>query len=729
MPSTYLEYRLLAQNLPRTLARFERQAPVSREAEYYRANIGKVKSVDDFLADDRLFAYAMRAHGLEDKIGAKAFMRRVLVSDLSDARSFARSLVDTRYQAFARAFHFTTEGKVSEGLEAAQADAQEDETAGLYSEHRVRRGEKAATEVANYRSRIGLMTSVDEFLRDERLFSVALTAFGLEPRHASLATIRSVLTSDLSDPNSVANTLGDARYVALASAFGFQTDGSLPSGVHAQTDAQVEDTMERYFEATGNGASPAAASFRTEVYRAGIAALTSVDELLANDRLYEYALTAFDIDPLLTTKSDIRGVLLSDLGDPNSPANQRSERYQNLAAAFSFNADGTVASGGAQSAAQLESTVNGYFEHFNDDAELSDTALATYYRGRIGSITTVDELLSDRRLYSYVLDAFDFDPALISKGEIRRILLSDVSDPRSYANSRSDPRYRALAAAFNFAKDGTVTTALKAQTDNDELATITLYNTRVGTTAAEKERAKAENTYYHEAIGKLESIDELIADRRVVSYLLKAFGLEGENVSNDTLRRVLTSDPADPKSFARRLNDERYRDLAAAFNFTSDGKIKRAPEHQVQTRNETFETADLYLSQVLEKDAGAQNEGVRLALYFRRKAAGLNSAFGILADRALIEVVRTALNLPAQFSQIDIDAQAKFIEKRLKIQDLKDPLKLDRFLAQFAALYDVNNNRAAASSPAVLLSSAGAAGTGVDQGLLSSLQNVRPGRV
>src|SRR5262245_30495672 len=106
MTSTYLDYRVYTQDLAKTLKRTAEQPQNAREAEYYKANIGKVKSVEEFLKNDRLYNYAMQAYGLSDMIKSKAFMKKVLQSDLDDPKSFARSLVDTRYQVFARAFNF-----------------------------------------------------------------------------------------------------------------------------------------------------------------------------------------------------------------------------------------------------------------------------------------------------------------------------------------------------------------------------------------------------------------------------------------------------------------------------------------------------------------------------------------------------------------------------------------------------------------------------------------------
>ena len=104
MLSTYTSYNLIAKDMVKSLNRTATETANAREAAYYKENIGKVSSVDAFLDDFQLYSYAMKAYGLEDMIYAKAFMRKVLESDMSDANSFANKLTDVRYQDFASAF-------------------------------------------------------------------------------------------------------------------------------------------------------------------------------------------------------------------------------------------------------------------------------------------------------------------------------------------------------------------------------------------------------------------------------------------------------------------------------------------------------------------------------------------------------------------------------------------------------------------------------------------------
>ena len=108
MVSTYLSYDLVNRDIKANLQRVATSQQVERERAYYNENIGNITTLDDFLDDYRLYSYAMKAHGLEDMTYAKAFMKKVLESDLSDENSFANKLTDQRYRQFATAFLFSS---------------------------------------------------------------------------------------------------------------------------------------------------------------------------------------------------------------------------------------------------------------------------------------------------------------------------------------------------------------------------------------------------------------------------------------------------------------------------------------------------------------------------------------------------------------------------------------------------------------------------------------------
>ncbi|MCC7251235.1 DUF1217 domain-containing protein [Hyphomicrobium sp.] len=719
MISTFLSYRMFTADIAKSVQRTLANAQVAREQSYYRENIGKVTSVDDFLNNQRLYAYAMKAYGLEDMTYAKAFMRKVLESDLSDENSFVRKLVDSRYLEFARAFNFTPEGGVSAGTTVVQDQSDLDEVLGLYSEQRLRKGMAVATEVQYYQARMATITSADQFVADERLFNFALTAYGIDASIASEAAIKSVISGDLSV---VTGSPHYAKYEKLAAAFSFQADGTVASGGEAQTASQMLQTIYLNYDVNGASASASAAAFNTGIYKGLVPSLTSVDELVDNDLLRDYAVIAAGIDPVVISKQMVRDILTSDLNDPASYANTKPE-YAKLAAMFNFNTDGSLDAGvPAQTTAQLNGLVDDYHANYQAKALDSETLHTSDYKRSIGLIFTVDDLLNDQRAYTYVMRAFGLDPNEESKSKIRQVLTSDPNDPFGFVRRLRDERYVTLASAFNFGSDGLPQGPLRAQFSSVKTETIDRYTATLGTYDYQKEAGEVESDYYSEAIDNIETVDQLLADKRLVAYIKKAFGFEKETISDGMWRQILTSDVDDPKSFVNLASNSRFRELAGAFNFATDGTAKRIAVGQVQDPNVLANTQDLYIRQTMEQTAGDQNAGVRLALYFQRKASSIQSAYSILADKALLEVVMTSLGLPDTAAQADVDVLAKMISSRINLEDFKDPAKVEKFLARFAALYDIQNPQSTTSIPSLLL---GQEGLGIGQDLLSSIQSVK----
>ncbi|MEI9899775.1 MAG: DUF1217 domain-containing protein [Hyphomicrobium sp.] len=723
MLTTLANYRTISGNLDRTLNAAAAKPQVARESEYYLANIGKVGSVDDFLNDQRLFAYAMKAHGLEDMTYAKAFMRKVLESDVNDDTSFANKLSDKRYIALAKAFHFLPSGEVDAGLTAAQDSASEDAMIGLYSQQRGQKGDRAAAEASYYQSRIGSITNVDQLLSDKRLFGYALKAHGLDASIASVSAIRNVLTSDLSDPDSVANLYG-TKYQKLAAAFSFEADGSVAPGGSAQTSSQTGQTMLGYYEATGTDESPAAAAFKTGYFNELIAGVTNVDDLVGNEFLRSFVATAAGLDPILTTAATIREILVSDLSDPDSAANKKAT-LKAVAQAFNFNTDGSLDSGvAAQDADQAKALTSLFNTFYDDDAVAAEQANTQYYRNAIDKVFHVDALLTDSKLYNFMLSSYGIDPDEVTKVQIKRVLLSDAASPTSYASLSQDARFTALASAFNFDSQGYAQAAKQAQTASAATDMIARYSATLGESDLAQTRGKAESQYYDQTILTISSVDQLLKNERLNAYIVKAYDL-GNDVSDETLRKILTSDQLDPRSFVNESGNSAYKALAANFNFNGDGTVGRSDAGVAQGMSDAIRTRSLYYRQNVEEEAGSQNEGVRLALYFDRNAAGITSPLGILADKALLKVVQTALGLPATMSLLDIDRQAEMIAKRIDIEDFKDPAKVQQFLTRFTASWDVENSNVTQTNPALILLQPIEATVSSD--LLSNLQNLKLG--
>ncbi len=705
MLSTYLLYQSYAQNLPKTLARISAEPDVSSAAKYYQANIGKVTSVDQFLNDPRLFSYAMNAYGLSDMTYAKAFMKKVLTSDLTDTSSFVNKLTDPRFLTFAKAFQFSADGTVAQQPVITQNSSEEDDTVDLYSQTQINKGTAASTEATYYQANIGNITSVDQLMANPRLLNYAVSAYGLNPDVVSKATVRAVLTSDLSDPNSTANTLNNSAYKSLAAAFNFNTDGSV-NGT-AQSPAKIATTVYQYYNATGTSATPAASAYKTQYYQATISSITSVADLTSNNALMDVALTAFGLDPNMESDTLIQQVLTSDLSDPNSVANQQTNpAYKKLAQAFNFNADGSV-NGTIQTTDQLNNIVNLYSSDYDAAQQSANDDAVTAYKKAISGVTTVSDLLKSTA-YNFILSAYGFDSDSMSTYTLTQILESDPNDPHSFANQSHNAAYLQIASDFNFDAKGNAKTATASQTNNNLASTVQLYTAANGgavasgaTATQQQSMAQTESTYYASTIGTITNVDNFLKDPRLVNYALSAYGLTKANLTTTQLRQILTSDPLDPTSFINKPENAQYRPLDVAYNFGTDGSAIAVPANVVQDRSDLVATTDGYVEQTMETEAGGQSTGAQLALYFLKKAPSITSPYQLLVDKALLQFTQTALGLSSMMSQANIDTQAAMITKKLNLADLQDPTKLNKLIARFAALYDVTNSDGSQTSPVV----------------------------
>jgi len=189
--------------------------------------------------------------------------------------------------------------------------------------------------------------------------------------------------------------------------------------------------------------------------------------------------------------------------------------------------------------------------------------------------------------------------------------------------------------------------------------------------------------YYQANIGKVSTVEQFLANYRLLSYALQAYGL-GDQVDNAALiKQVLEEGTSDPKALANTLPNAAWKAFADAFNFQASGTAAPSSASSIAT------TTSDYTEQQLEADQGASDAGVQLALYFKRVAPTVTSVYGILADKNLLEVVQTIFNLPPASGSAQIDQEAAAIQKLVPLSDLQDPTKLDSLITRFTANYDL----------------------------------------
>jgi hypothetical protein len=340
-----------------------------------------------------------------------------------------------------------------------------------------------------------------------------------------------------------------------------------------------------------------------------------------------------------------------------------------------------------------------------------------YYLENITKVKTVDEFVDDTRLFNYAMKAHGLTDMAYAKAFMKKVLNEGISDPDSFANKLTDKRYFEFAKTYNFAAFG-------------ENATVQNPTQQTTATRYQLEAAKAgvlptnpvliqQTKDYLAGIKEITSIDEFLADDAIYTYALKAWGLSEKLGDKEFIRKVLEGGATDPASFANKQTDGKWASFAAAFNFAERGE-------QTTTYSPAQQGAvDLYLRQTLEEDAGNDNEGVRLALYFERKAGTIKNAFNILSDPALASVVRTALGLPDASAQADIDVQARMLEDRLDFADFQDPEALGKFVARFSAMWEIKNGGATSKPSPISILLSQPVEFGISTDTLLTLQQLR----
>lgn len=199
------------------------------------------------------------------------------------------------------------------------------------------------------------------------------------------------------------------------------------------------------------------------------------------------------------------------------------------------------------------------------------------------------------------------------------------------------------------------------------------------------------------------TVEDLLRDRRSLGLVLEAFQLEGEIDKKAILRKVMTEPLDDPNSFANRMADPRYSQLAASFAGRDTKPLGSAS------------LVDSLINRAMvnrfEKASGDANPGMRAALYFKRTIGAVTTIPQILADRALTEVVRGGLGLPEQFGLQTYDQQKAILTRRLDPATFSDPKAMNKLVVRYLNQVDA----APASNPILGLLSGG---TGAMPGLL-----------
>ncbi|RMH45729.1 MAG: DUF1217 domain-containing protein [Alphaproteobacteria bacterium] len=245
------------------------------------------------------------------------------------------------------------------------------------------------------------------------------------------------------------------------------------------------------------------------------------------------------------------------------------------------------------------------------------------------------------------------------------------------------------------------------------------YDRQIAQLRSEPQHERAEAAF-RERIAAVTSPKDFIDDYEVYSFVMRAFDLEDQIFGKAMMRRILESDPNDPKSLVNKLVDPRFKAIHKAMGF---GGASGTTAARFSDPSWQDAIVDRYYRRMFINVETDENETVGMVLEFREKVAGIRSWYDVLKDKELSSFFRTALSLPDEMATLDVDRQKRILEGKFDIAKLADPEEQTRLVRRFIAISEATGASSSFSSPAVsLLTGAASLGT---SGLVATL-NIEP---
>ena len=204
---------------------------------------------------------------------------------------------------------------------------------------------------------------------------------------------------------------------------------------------------------------------------------------------------------------------------------------------------------------------------------------------------------------------------------------------------------------------------------------------------------KRDEDYFRAKIGKIDTAEQLVSDRRLMRVALGAFGLDGDINNTFFIRKVLEDGTLKTGTLANRLADKQYQKLSAAFGF---GDFK-TPATKISTFPDKILTA--FRARQFEVAVGDQNPDMRLALNLQRELPGIAGKtgstenakwFSVMGNAGLRRVFEKALGLPAGLGALDLEQQLGAFKEKAQAQlgsdsvaQFADPDKVEGLLRRF----------------------------------------------
>lgn len=637
--SAYKNYSKLSQS--KLDSATAKNAEVSQVTDYFKQNIGKVKSVDDLMKDRKLLSYVLSSYGLSEQINSPGLIKRVLTENPNNSKSAAKQLGDNRYvqlssdlqlyKGNANALNSTTK---TESIKIAGSGAQ------YFAVNKY--ASDATTVVGEYYTN-SLDTTVD-------LSGNLTTTDGYSVMGLRLDNQGNILPSLDANGNPIKDT-----------SLGYKNSDLTKINV-GQITYKKTPTNEINLDALINRDA--------SVYQSGNYNLTdTVKDESGNSHSVKFVITTSD-----NTNYQIKAYDIKDIDNPTS-----GPVLYDQSISVSRDANGRITKVGTDSGTTAKISL-----------DWGDTT-KTDYSFNLASNTRDYQLTQTSGVYDTAgsVHNLNFDYSLIDNSSTPdqqtwavKIWDNDTNQYVKSINLQLDKNTNKVVAVNGQANAGYVSSDITWSNGDRSSLSLNFTNVKLGssfynagTSTDSVELGKLQTTHisndgYVTAVYDKKSGGTFSA--RLYKLAAANFGsteLQEQSLAGKGLS--VTKNPAQVTTFLPFGSGENQR-----------GDLKQVTE-STTTNNLISNIQTKYVKSQQNLALGTENISLLYASAFKQQAGKISSYYQILGNSAMREVVTTVLDIPKSIANQPVETQAAAIQRRLPLSKFSDPKYVDQFAQRY----------------------------------------------
>ena len=210
--------------------------------------------------------------------------------------------------------------------------------------------------------------------------------------------------------------------------------------------------------------------------------------------------------------------------------------------------------------------------------------------------------------------------------------------------------------------------------------------TKAVATEAKQPEVARDIAAFRKAVAKAPDAKTLLADPVARKVLLTANGLGSQTDYAALASKALLSDTSKPDSLASKLSNAQWLTAAKTFDFANKGlSVLKDPKVLDSIANGYAEVA-------WRKSLDESTPGLSNALDFRSRASTIKTAYQVLGDATLREVVTVALGIPKEIAYQSLEAQAKAIMDRVDLTKFSKASFAEQFTRRYLVANSINSS-------------------------------------